>query len=159
MVKKFGDDQAGQYASLLAYYAFLATFPLILVAVSVLGLALRSNPELQKRVLDSGLAEFPVLGDQLRANIHSLDRSGIDLGEACERVLRLPAVADKTFLVTIGDRTVGGLIARDQMVGPWQVPVADAAAAPPSAARGYRDAWGRGTILRSARARRGGSAS
>jgi phosphoribosylformylglycinamidine synthase len=52
---------------------------------------------------------------------------GLTLGEALERVLRLPTVADKTFLVTIGDRTVTGLVARDQMVGPWQVPVADAA--------------------------------
>src|SRR5205807_2479019 len=43
------------------------------------------------------------------------------------RVLRLPSVADKTFLVTIGDRTVGGMCVRDQMVGPWQVPVADCA--------------------------------
>jgi phosphoribosylformylglycinamidine synthase len=48
------------------------------------------------------------------------------LREALYRVLRLPAVADKTFLITIGDRTVGGLISRDQFVGPWQVPVADA---------------------------------
>jgi phosphoribosylformylglycinamidine synthase len=53
--------------------------------------------------------------------------AGIDLAAAIERVLRLPAVADKTFLVTIGDRTVTGLVARDQMVGPWQVPVADVA--------------------------------
>jgi phosphoribosylformylglycinamidine synthase len=53
--------------------------------------------------------------------------TSIDLGEAVRRVLRLPTVADKTFLVTIGDRTVGGLTARDQMVGRWQVPVADAA--------------------------------
>jgi phosphoribosylformylglycinamidine synthase len=52
--------------------------------------------------------------------------SGIALDEAIARVLRLPAVADKTFLITIGDRTVTGLISRDQMVGPWQVPVADA---------------------------------
>jgi phosphoribosylformylglycinamidine synthase len=51
----------------------------------------------------------------------------VDLAEAIYRVLRLPAVADKTFLVTIGDRTVGGLCARDQMVGPWQVPVSDVA--------------------------------
>ncbi len=43
------------------------------------------------------------------------------------RVLRFPAVADKTFLITIGDRSVGGLISRDQMVGPWQVPVSDVA--------------------------------
>ncbi|HRP87875.1 MAG TPA: phosphoribosylformylglycinamidine synthase, partial [Gammaproteobacteria bacterium] len=50
-----------------------------------------------------------------------------DLREAALRVLQLPAVADKTFLVTIGDRSVGGFTARDQMVGPWQVPVADVA--------------------------------
>jgi phosphoribosylformylglycinamidine synthase len=52
---------------------------------------------------------------------------GIDLAEACERVLRHPTVADKTFLISIGDRTVGGLCARDPCVGPWQVPVADCA--------------------------------
>jgi phosphoribosylformylglycinamidine synthase len=57
----------------------------------------------------------------------SLKHSHIDLGQAIERVLRLPTVADKTFLITIGDRTVGGLCSRDPMVGPWQVPVADAA--------------------------------
>lgn len=49
----------------------------------------------------------------------------LDLAEAAQRVLQLPTVADKTFLITIGDRTVTGLVARDQMVGPWQVPVAD----------------------------------
>ena len=54
-----------------------------------------------------------------------LDLTGIDLQEACLRVLRLPAVADKSFLIHIGDRTVGGLVARDQLVGPWQVPVSD----------------------------------
>lgn len=51
----------------------------------------------------------------------------LDLAEAARRVLRFPAVADKRFLITIGDRSVGGLTARDQMVGPWQVPVADCA--------------------------------
>jgi phosphoribosylformylglycinamidine synthase len=56
-----------------------------------------------------------------------LELDGIDLDHALRRVLQLPAVADKTFLVTIGDRTVGGLCARDPMVGPWQVPVADCA--------------------------------
>ena len=49
-----------------------------------------------------------------------------DFAESLTRLLRLPAVADKSFLITIGDRTVSGLISRDQMVGPWQVPVADA---------------------------------
>jgi len=49
--------------------------------------------------------------------------------EALRQVLRFPAVASKSFLITIGDRSVGGLVTRDQMVGPWQVPVADAAVA------------------------------
>lgn len=51
----------------------------------------------------------------------------VDLRDAAYRVLRFPTVADKTFLISIGDRTVGGMISRDQMVGPWQVPVADVA--------------------------------
>jgi len=51
----------------------------------------------------------------------------IELKDAAYRVLRHPAVADKTFLITIGDRSVGGMTCRDQMVGPWQVPVADVA--------------------------------
>ena len=56
-----------------------------------------------------------------------LDIEKIELREAIERVLHLPAVASKRFLITIGDRTVTGLVARDQMVGPWQVPVSDVA--------------------------------
>ncbi|MGH8149639.1 MAG: phosphoribosylformylglycinamidine synthase, partial [Steroidobacteraceae bacterium] len=51
----------------------------------------------------------------------------VDVRDALYRVLRFPAVADKTFLISIGDRTVGGLVSRDQMVGPWQVPVSDVA--------------------------------
>jgi len=53
--------------------------------------------------------------------------AGIAIEEACYRVLRHPTVADKTFLISIGDRTVGGLSARDPFVGPWQTPVADCA--------------------------------
>ncbi|AOV18489.1 phosphoribosylformylglycinamidine synthase [Acidihalobacter aeolianus] len=68
-----------------------------------------------------------MLRDVKRTTVHhaapSLD--GIALDEAVRRVLRMPSVASKSFLITIGDRTVGGLVARDQMVGPWQVPVAD----------------------------------
>ncbi|EGV51678.1 phosphoribosylformylglycinamidine synthase [endosymbiont of Riftia pachyptila (vent Ph05)] len=56
-----------------------------------------------------------------------LDTSEIDLKEAALRVLRLPTVANKTFLISIGDRSITGMVARDQMVGPWQVPVADLA--------------------------------
>ncbi len=55
------------------------------------------------------------------------DPSGLDPGETLARLLKLPAIADKGFLVTIGDRTVGGLISRDPLVGPWQVPASDVA--------------------------------
>lgn len=56
-----------------------------------------------------------------------LQLDDVSIRNALYRVLQSPTVADKTFLITIGDRTVGGLIARDQMVGPWQIPVADSA--------------------------------
>ena len=56
-----------------------------------------------------------------------LDFTDVSFDQALDRVLRLPTVASKSFLITIGDRSVGGMVYRDQMVGPWQVPVADAA--------------------------------
>ena len=62
-----------------------------------------------------------------RADGEALVRDEIKLNEAAKRLLRLPSIAEKTFLITIGDRTVTGLVARDQMVGPWQIPVADVA--------------------------------
>ncbi len=70
------------------------------------------------------MTRIVVHGDRI---LPALDWSDVDLTEAAYRVLRLPAVADKTFLITIGDRSVGGMTARDQMVGPWQIPVADVA--------------------------------
>jgi phosphoribosylformylglycinamidine synthase len=54
-------------------------------------------------------------------------REQLSLASAVDRVLAFPAVADKSFLIHIGDRTVGGLVARDQLVGPWQIPVSDVA--------------------------------
>ncbi len=60
-------------------------------------------------------------------HLQAFDTRALELRESAERVLRLPAVANKTFLISIGDRSVGGMTARDQMVGPWQVPVADVA--------------------------------
>lgn len=65
--------------------------------------------------------------ETVRRRPPALALDGIDLEEAARRVLRYPAVASKSFLITIGDRTITGLVARDQMVGPWQVPVADVA--------------------------------
>ena len=77
VVKKFGDDRAGGLAALMAYYGFVALFPLLLLLVTLLGLALRGNESLQRRVLQSALSDFPIIGDQLRTNIHSLRLSGV----------------------------------------------------------------------------------
>ena len=65
--------------------------------------------------------------DKKTAEGDLLDLSAIKLDDACERLLSLPTVAEKTFLITIGDRSVTGLVARDQLVGPWQIPVSNVA--------------------------------
>lgn len=80
--------------------------------------------------LDSLLEKMPplVCEDQdLKADTTAFDYQTLELSQAIERVLQYPCVASKSFLITIADRSVGGLVARDQMVGPWQVPVADVA--------------------------------
>jgi len=64
---------------------------------------------------------------RLKPKTRALDFNRINIKEAVKRVLSFPAVADKSFLIHIGDRSITGLVARDQMVGPWQVPVADVA--------------------------------
>jgi phosphoribosylformylglycinamidine synthase len=64
---------------------------------------------------------------RVEPRLTKIDLTGMELGEVAKKVLLLPSVADKSFLITIGDRTVGGMSVRDQMVGPWQVPVADCA--------------------------------
>ena len=63
----------------------------------------------------------------LHTTFAPIELTGLDLADVAHKVLLLPSVADKSFLITIGDRSVGGMTARDQMVGPWQVPVADVA--------------------------------
>ncbi|GGO88845.1 phosphoribosylformylglycinamidine synthase [Marinobacterium nitratireducens] len=65
--------------------------------------------------------------ERVAYEVPAFDTTRIELADAVERVLRLPAVASKSFLITIGDRSITGQVARDQMVGPWQVPVADCA--------------------------------
>ena len=67
------------------------------------------------------------MGTHVHKALRPFETSDLNLREAAYRVLRLPTVGDKTFLISIGDRSIGGMTARDQMVGPWQVPVADAA--------------------------------
>ncbi len=79
VLKKFGDDSAGQLAAVIAYYGFFSLFPLLLVMVTVLGYLLSGNEAFQQRVLDSTLAQFPVIGDQIRANVDSIHGSGAAL--------------------------------------------------------------------------------
>jgi membrane protein len=77
--KKFGDDQAGNLAALIAYYGFFSLFPLLLVLVTILGFALQGNPSLQHDILNSTFKQFPVIGDQLQRNVHSLNGSALAL--------------------------------------------------------------------------------
>ncbi len=74
VLKKFGDDNAGVLATNLAYSAFAAVFPLLLLMVTVLGIVLHRNPALQHDILNSTLRDFPVIGGQLANNIHALQR-------------------------------------------------------------------------------------
>ena len=73
--QKFAEDQGGYLAASVTYYAFFSIFPLLLVFVTLLGYALENNPDLQKRVVDSAFADFPVIGPQLQDNVHSLTGS------------------------------------------------------------------------------------
>src|SRR3979409_235343 len=66
VMKKFGDDQAGNQVALLTYYAFVATFPLLLALTTILGVALRKDPELQRDLVNSAFAEFPIIGGSAR---------------------------------------------------------------------------------------------
>ncbi len=90
--------------------------------------ALASRPvDLPLQILLGKPPRMRRIADRVAVAEAPFDPGAIDLSEALHRVLRLPTVADKTFLVTIGDRTVTGLVCRDQMVGRFQVPVADVA--------------------------------
>jgi membrane protein len=77
VIKKFGDDGAGNLASLLALYGFLSMFLLLMVFVTILGIVLHGNKELTDSLVHSVLGQFPVIGDQIK--VHSLDKSGIAL--------------------------------------------------------------------------------
>lgn len=77
VLKKFGDDQAGGLAALVAYYGFFSLFPLLLLFVSVLGIVLPGHPGLRNEIVHSALAQFPVIGGQIgeKAGIHGLTGS------------------------------------------------------------------------------------
>jgi YihY family inner membrane protein len=75
VVKKFGDDEAARMGALIAYYGFVSLFPLLLVLVTVLGFVLEGDRKTQDEVLHSALGQFPIIGEQLQRNIHSLKGS------------------------------------------------------------------------------------
>ncbi|TCP96193.1 phosphoribosylformylglycinamidine synthase [Cricetibacter osteomyelitidis] len=93
---------------------------------------LGKTPKMTRNAAKSAVENAPV------------SQEGIQLKEALHRVLRLPVVAEKTFLITIGDRSVTGMVARDQMVGPWQIPVADCAVTTASLDSYYGEAMAMG---------------
>src|SRR5207248_10090879 len=77
VAKKFGDDEAGKQAALIAYYGFFSLFPLMLVMVTILGFLLGHNSKLQNDIVNSVFARFPLIGDQIRNNVGSLHARGI----------------------------------------------------------------------------------
>jgi YihY family inner membrane protein len=72
VVKKYGDDQAGYLAALIAYYGFFSLFPLLLVFVSVLGIVLANSPDLQQKIIDSALAQFPIVGPTIADEVQAI---------------------------------------------------------------------------------------
>jgi YihY family inner membrane protein len=111
VVKKFGDDQGGKHAALLAYYGFVSLFPLLLVLATVMAYLLENDPGLQQRVIDTVVAQFPVVGLQLRGSIGTIRGSGLGL------------------LIGVLGTLWGGLgitqTAQDAMNAVWNVPRSD----------------------------------
>jgi YihY family inner membrane protein len=79
VIKKYGDDRGGYLAALIAYYGFLSVFPLLLVMVTVLGTVLAGNPDLQGKIVDSALAQFPIIGQQLHKNVNAITGNTVAL--------------------------------------------------------------------------------
>jgi YihY family inner membrane protein len=79
VIKKYGDDRGGYLAALIAYYGFLSVFPLLLTMVTVLGIALSDNPDLQAKIVDSALGQFPIIGQQLEHNVNAINGNPLAL--------------------------------------------------------------------------------
>ncbi len=81
VIKKFDDDQAGHQVALISYYSFVATFPLLLVLVTIAGVVLRNSPELQQQVVNSAFSQFPIVGAQLhqQLGVMAFRRTGLAL--------------------------------------------------------------------------------
>ena len=105
---KFNEDQAGNLAALIAYYGFVALFPLLLVLVTALNIVLRNDPSLHARLLNSALAQYPVIGAEIKNNLGSIPGAG------------LPLVFGAIFLV-FGARGVANAM-RNAMGVVWDIP-------------------------------------
>ena len=106
--KKFGDDQAGNLAALIAYSALVAIFPLLLVLVTVLDIVLKNDPARQKKVADYALANYPVIGTDLEHSIGHLSQTGIALAVGRDRDLH---------------RGAGGVeLAQNALNSAWEIP-------------------------------------
>jgi membrane protein len=79
VVKHFGEDNAGNLAATMAYYGFFSLFPLLLVLVTGAAIVLRDDPELQQRLLDSALVQFPIVGQDIQENLGRIEGSGVAL--------------------------------------------------------------------------------
>jgi membrane protein len=106
--KKFADDQAGNLAALIAYFGFASLFPLLLVFVTVLDVVLRDYPGLRDQVLNSTFSQFPVVGQDLKSNVHGLSSTG-------------PALAIGLILTFLGARGVAGAM-QNALSKVWAIP-------------------------------------
>jgi YihY family inner membrane protein len=79
VIQKFGNDQAGGKAALMAYYGLFALFPLLLLLATILGFVLAGNPALRQQLIDSALTNIPVIGDQLKSDVHPLEGNTVAL--------------------------------------------------------------------------------
>jgi membrane protein len=110
VLKKFGDDQGGNLAALIAFRAFFSLFPLLLLLTTVLGYVLAGNPDLRQEAVDSVLTQFPVIGEQIE--VSSLQGSGVALAIGIVGslwagfgvVLATGAALDRVWAVPFRDR-------------------------------------------------------
>ncbi len=106
--KKFNDDQAGNLAALIAYYAFVSIFPLLLILFTVLNIVLRDNQSLQHEVISSALTDYPGFGSLLQNSIKSFNETG-------------PALVFGVILTVLGTRGVANAI-QNALNSVWEVP-------------------------------------
>jgi membrane protein len=105
---KFTDDQAGNLAALISYYAYAALFPLLLIGVTVLDIVLKNNPSLRDEMLKSATAQYPVIGPQIQANLGTIPGTGI-------------ALVFGIVLLLLGARGVAGAM-QNALCVVWDIP-------------------------------------